>query len=265
MADSNTKIARPGTVDYEVMTRTDPALLAYLRAMSPEARGVLRRAATGLYRQRVQAHLDKYKLVYEGAHSITATSNHFVEEREFTPAEWEQEINKRVAKKIEFYQRAGKEAARGASKEPYNNEKFAAWDIAREEYRKVNMKGGDPSLDYTAQTEIQILRDAEHYLFRYWITSAQRIVTIPHGIPLNIDKSINPTLPMNWVVIGLIHDPIYNFVRHTILEKITNISPTTPEMNYWEEKGFQDGMHSEREAPSCARTDSCPNYSMGHR
>jgi hypothetical protein len=275
MSDQNLKprFAKPGTVDYEIMTKTDPALMSYLRAMSPDARGAFLASATGLYRQRVQAHLDKLKLVFVRTGVTTvdhAPLNRFKVERELTEAEEKQEINKRVAEKINFYQNAGKQTARARTTKPYNDEKFAAWDLAREDYRKVNLKGGDPNLEYDTRLEIRILRDAEHYLFRFWITSARGVVTIPNGVPSMEKGPYNPPLAMHWAVMGIIHDPIYNFLRQTILEKITNMAPTTPEMSYWEEKGYRDGIAqssaaSDKDAPSCVKTDSCPNTFMGHR
>ncbi|WP_437710025.1 SpvB/TcaC N-terminal domain-containing protein [Sorangium sp. So ce448] len=55
-------LPKPGTVDYEVMTRKDAALKTHLNGMLPEEREAFRSAASGRFKQRVQAHLDKYKL-----------------------------------------------------------------------------------------------------------------------------------------------------------------------------------------------------------
>jgi hypothetical protein len=38
-----------------------------------------------------------------------------------------------------------------------------------------------------------------------------------------------------------IHDPFYNPVRMIFLEKVSDISPTTPSMFEWEQRGYEEG------------------------
>jgi hypothetical protein len=105
---------------------------------------------------------------------------------------------------------------------------FDAWDRAREDYRQINTTGGDP-----------VLRDAEHYLLRYWLGSmGTKFGRIPNGLP--IKGSPNPTIWLNSTVVENFHDPAYNALR-PVIEKVLNIAPTTPEMKGWEQRGFREG------------------------
>ena len=112
---------------------------------------------------------------------------------------------------------------------PYNNQDFAAWDRAREDYRVVNLKGGD-----------SVLRDTEHYLFRYWVASESKTVLIPNGLPVDMPEKHNPTLPMHPYIMEHGHDPVYNTMR-PLMELKLNIAPTTPEMSAWERQGYGEG------------------------
>lgn len=56
----------------------------------------------------------------------------------------------------------------------------------------------------------------------------------------------NPTLRMTAGFMRNIHDPVYNPLREYILEIISNINKTTPDMFYFEEKGYEAGEDSER-------------------
>jgi hypothetical protein len=49
--------AQPGSVDYEVGTRTDPELIRHLKGMTAEQRGEFLGAATGKFQERVRANL----------------------------------------------------------------------------------------------------------------------------------------------------------------------------------------------------------------
>lgn len=136
---------------------------------------------------------------------------------------------------ITKYQQKGQEAADLASGSGQAgndiNAQYRAWDFAREDYRKVNLKGGDP-----------ILRNAEHYLFRRWLQSEGRVF-IPNGLPFMKAGPHNPTVAMNSWVMKNLHDPIYNLLRELILEKLPliNINKTTPDMFYFEKKGYEHG------------------------
>jgi RHS repeat-associated protein len=60
--DGRKATATPGTADYEIMARDDAALLGHLRTLSPEKLDSLRSGSTGLFRQRINAHIGKFKL-----------------------------------------------------------------------------------------------------------------------------------------------------------------------------------------------------------
>lgn len=106
---------------------------------------------------------------------------------------------------------------------------YQAWNIAREKYRSISLNGGDPHL-----------RDAEHFLFRKWI-SFKVHVEIPDGLPFMNRGYYNPTVNVSKDFFELFHDPAYNLLRKTILEKIFDISPTSPEMLKFEAWGFEIG------------------------
>jgi len=143
---------------------------------------------------------------------------------------------------ISDYEQKGSEAAsRGQESGQVGNdvnERYLSWNFAREDYRKVNLKGGDP-----------ILRNAEHYLFRKWTASEKdnAFVKIPDGLPFMDPGKWNPTLMMNAGVMGGIHDPLYNWLRTHILEHLININKTTPDMYFFEQAGYEAGEHQWKE------------------
>jgi RHS repeat-associated protein len=116
---------------------------------------------------------------------------------------------------------------------------YEAWDRAREDYRLINLKGGDV-----------VLRDAEHFLFRYWLASRPtfgEVVWIPRPNPGG--KGVGETTedpwykaPMNAWFMHDVHDPIYNPLRENVLEHIQDIAPTTPSMYEWERRGYGYGF-----------------------
>ncbi|MCK5241481.1 DUF4157 domain-containing protein [bacterium] len=108
---------------------------------------------------------------------------------------------------------------------------YDTWDLAREDYRQISTEGGNP-----------VLRDAEHYLFRYMLAfNLDNWVEIEDGLPVNMSSERNLTLYMNANVMQNYHDPIYNSIIRPILEEIIDIAPATPSMTEWEERGWQDG------------------------
>jgi len=109
---------------------------------------------------------------------------------------------------------------------------FEAWDLAREDYRLISTSGGDA-----------MLRDAEHYLFRYYLaTQLDDVVWIPDGLPFNIPSEYNPPIPMNAFVMQYWHDPLYNELVRPVLEQFMDVAPTTESMTEWEERGWHDGF-----------------------
>jgi hypothetical protein len=107
------------------------------------------------------------------------------------------------------------------------------------------MTGGDP-----------VLRDAEHYLFRYWLGSmGTKFRRIPNGLP--IKGSPNPTIWLNSTVVENVHDPAYNALR-PVLEKVLNIAPTTPEMKGWEQRGFREGYCAPGDCETGKRVQELP-------
>ena len=131
----------------------------------------------------------------------------------------EQQHNDQVLDRIQQY--------RAASRSDYE-----AWDRAREDYRQIRLNGGDPTL-----------RDAEHFLFRYWIASlGGDYVSIPnnlHGVA-ELNAGWNPNAIVNSFIVQNINDVFYNAIRPT-LEKHFDITPTTPSMFEWEFRGFEYG------------------------
>lgn len=129
---------------------------------------------------------------------------------------------------------------------------FEAWDRAREDYRRVNLKGGSP-----------VLRDAEHFLFRYWLASRPvfgETVWVPRPFPWgkgvgDIPEDPPYKGPMN-VRAMTVHDLFYNPARKLVggvlpRNPVLYISPTTPSMGEWELRGYNYG--------SCAAGD-CARY-----
>lgn len=116
---------------------------------------------------------------------------------------------------------------------------YEAWDRAREDYRRIHLKGGD-----------SVLRDAEHFLFRFWLASRPtfgEVVWIPRPLPWGKgvgETAEDPsyTAPMNSLFMMNMHDVFYNPLREIILERIKNISPTTPSMYEWERRGYNYGF-----------------------
>ncbi len=141
---------------------------------------------------------------------------------------WEQIQECRTLASLEWERRYGDAEVYGQYTRDY-----LAWDLIRETYRLVSTSGGDFS----------VMRDAEHFLFRYWIASlGGETVLIPRGIPFNMPADWNPTIPMN--ELGMrIHDLIYNPFRE-IVDDYLPISPTTPSMYYWESLGYELGRRS---------------------
>jgi len=110
------------------------------------------------------------------------------------------------------------------------SEHYSAWNFAREDYREVNLKGGDP-----------ILRNAEHYLFRKWLAYEGGFVTIPNGLPFMNPGSWNPTVTMAQPLMEYFHDPVYNALRSNVLENVVNINKTSPDMYFFEAMGYAEG------------------------
>jgi hypothetical protein len=140
---------------------------------------------------------------------------------------------------IATYEQKGTEAARLAAESGQvgNNAdaQYRSWDFAREDYRKVNLAGGDP-----------ILRNAEHYLFRKWI-SAEGVRKIPDGLPFMSPGPLNPTIIVSEYAVRRIHDPIYNPIREYVLQEFLPINKTTPDMYYFEKKGYEAGEEYKRQ------------------
>jgi RHS repeat-associated protein len=143
------------------------------------------------------------------------------------------------------YDEKGREAARRAAEQGLTgrdaNELYLAWNFAREDYRKVNLSNGDP-----------VLRNAEHYLFRRWLASEGGIVWIPDGLPFMDPGTFNPTIPMEAKFMEYFHDTIYNRFRRTIGEWLFDITPSTPDMYFFESLGYTEGerLKRKREDPS---------------
>jgi len=141
---------------------------------------------------------------------------------------------------INTYEQKGKEAARLAeeSGQVGNNADalYRSWDFAREDYRKVNLKGTDP-----------ILRNTEHYLLRKMV-SGGGVRTIPNGLPFMEPGPWNPTVIITKGFVKSLHDPVYNPLRKHVLEHIFSIAKTTPDMDYFEEKGYEAGEDYKRQA-----------------
>ena len=142
---------------------------------------------------------------------------------------------------IASYEKKGNEAAKLAAEAGKggndSDASYRSWDFAREDYRKVNLSGGDP-----------ILRNAEHYLFRKWISSNTGFRRIPDGVPFMKPGPLNPTVAVREDAVRKLHDPLYNPLREHVLDKVFTINKTTPDMYYFEKKGYEAGEEYRRQS-----------------
>jgi hypothetical protein len=138
--------------------------------------------------------------------------------------------DEQVARRIEDYRNAALSVASATPDAPKQSRAYGAWNLAREDYRKVNLSGGPADL-----------RDAEHYLFRYWVAAESGLVVIPDGLPINMSSTWNPTLPMHPLVMQFVHDPVYNSLRPGLARITDGVTPATPAMEQWEQRGYRDG------------------------
>jgi len=136
---------------------------------------------------------------------------------------------------IEGYRHAGLTPTRGDGP---RNPNFWAWDRAREDYRSVRLHFHDD------ESEIA-LRDAEHFLLRYFLASEG-------GIGQSIPDAIGSgSLSLSSGFVRGIHDPIYNWLRPNVFEEVFNntimgvytFSPTTQSMMDWEQRGMDYGYN----------------------
>jgi hypothetical protein len=111
------------------------------------------------------------------------------------------------------------------------NERYLAWNLARQDYGPV---AGAPSYS--------VLRDAEHYLNRRWVASEPGMVTIPHGLPPPAAPAWwNPTVPWSESMNRLLFDKIYNPIRKN-LSPLLGYSEAGPDMFYFESAGYAAGQ-----------------------
>src|SRR5262249_14488070 len=158
--------------DRAIMLKTDAQLYRFLKQLekrSPAELGRYVEHSSGWFRKRAEAMMNKYHMVPEYPVMIIGKRPPVPSPREqvlmpdfvrYGSAKVREEYFATWAR-IRRFEEMGREAVKSGSAEghpadpahawdPY----YQAWNFAREEYRKVNLKGGDP-----------ILRNAEHYLF----------------------------------------------------------------------------------------------------
>jgi len=142
---------------------------------------------------------------------------------------------------IRKYEEMGKRAVAFGGGDYYRpwDPYYQAWNFAREDYRKQNLKGGDP-----------VLRNAEHYLFRKWLAHEGGTVTIPRGLPIRVPGQLNPIVLMSQWVMERIHDPVYNNAIRPDLESISDVSKAGPDMYHFEREGYAAGERLRKENPN---------------
>lgn len=219
------------TYDRDVMMKTDAQLYRYMKSMDEPTRALFIANTAGMFQVRAKAMADKYKMPAKDpvikALPPKAKKEESKPDPKFDPykATWD------LIAKYDVKGEVAAELAKHAGAEGRDADKlYQAWNIAREDYRKVNLKGGDP-----------ILRNTEHFLFRRWLAHEHGSVTIPNGLPFMDPGPWNPTLPMAHPIMEFFHDPIYSKLRENILEKVANINKTTPDMYYFEAQGYNEG------------------------
>jgi RHS repeat-associated protein len=245
---TGTQKSKPQTPNQDVTWRTDPELKRFLTAKTPEERGAILKSTDGLARKRVEASFKAYGLKYVIVKKDVPKLKIVQPEPEPKPdpmpeygGEKTRERAVQTWSMIHKYERMGKEATLSGGGDRYRawDPYYQAWNFAREDYRRSNLKGGDP-----------ILRNAEHYLFRKWLAHEGGTVTIPRGLPVNVPSQVNPILPMSQWFMQNVHDPIYNNVIRPDLEKHSNVAKATPEMYFFEREGFREGKRLREENPN---------------
>jgi hypothetical protein len=125
---------------------------------------------------------------------------------------------------------------------------YIAWDRAREDYRYIRKSWSK----YPHKEHFLALRDAEHFLFRYWITSQEitypgvRVGRFRHGVAETPEDLWTDDLRVSKEEMEYLHDPMYNASRR-MADSVFDIAPTTQQMLEWERRGYEYGKYAAKQ------------------